>query len=208
MSFQQEAEQLVRQLRSEGIQDERVLEAIRQTPRERFVPPSLISRAYENNALPIGSEQTISQPYIVALMTEALQLTGTETVLEIGTGSGYQAAVLAHLCQQVVTVERIEELALSARKLLTELGYTNIEFHSGDGAQGWESHAPYEAIIVTACAASLPEALLNQLADGGRMVIPVGVEPVQIMYRLTRQGEQIRKEELCRCRFVPLITEN
>ncbi|MAT16623.1 MAG: protein-L-isoaspartate O-methyltransferase [Planctomyces sp.] len=208
MSLREQADVLVRQLKREGIRDLNVLEAIRRTPRERFVPDALRSRAYENTALPIEADQTISQPSIVALMTEALELDGSETVLEIGTGSGYQTAILAQLCDRVVTVERIEELANSARELLTEIGYHNIEYHFGDGAQGYQAGAPYAAIIVTASAAALPQKLVNQLADGGRMVIPVGSEAVQILYRVTRHGDQIHQKELCRCRFVPLITEN
>lgn len=208
MSMREQADVLVRQLKHEGIRDLRVLEAIRRTPRDRFVPAALKTRAYENTALPIAAEQTISQPYIVAMMTEALELNGDETVLEIGTGSGYQTAILAQLCDRVVTVERIEELAQSARERLTELGYTNIDYHSGDGTKGAAAGAPYRAIIVTASAAMIPQELIRQLAEGGRMVIPVGSEAVQILYRVTRDGEQIHQKELCRCRFVPLITEN
>ncbi|QDU81509.1 Protein-L-isoaspartate O-methyltransferase [Polystyrenella longa] len=207
MTFSEQADSLIQQLKSEGIEDNRVLDAILKTPRERFLPESLHPLAYENRALPIGNEQTISQPSIVAMMTESLQLRGNETVLEIGTGSGYQSAILAQLCGKVVTVERIKDLASSAKQLLTELGYENIEYHFGDGALGWEGQAPYSAIIVTASAAERPQKLVSQLEDGGRMVIPVGTDPVQILYRLKRCGERIKEEELCRCRFVPLITE-
>jgi protein-L-isoaspartate(D-aspartate) O-methyltransferase len=196
---------LVRELEHDGIADRRVLDAIERTPRERFMPPALADQAYENRALPIAEGQTISQPYIVALMTQELRLHGTETVLEIGTGSGYQTAILAQLCRRVVSIERIGSLASSARPVLADLGITNVDFHIGDGTLGCPESAPYEGILVTAAAPRMPPALYDQLSEMGRMVIPVGdlaSQALQLVIR-TREGPAVR--DLCPCRFVRLI---
>jgi protein-L-isoaspartate(D-aspartate) O-methyltransferase len=190
-----------------GIKDAAVLRAMREVPREAFVPPELAAHAYADHPLPIEEEQTISQPYIVAYMTEALELTPGDRVLEIGTGSGYAAAVLSRIVTTVYSVERLGTLADKARKRLTALGYSNIVVQEGDGTLGWPEHAPYDAIVVTAGAPKLPEALLEQLATGGRMVIPIGPTSfLQMLIRVRRQGENdYHNEELCPVRFVPLI---
>jgi protein-L-isoaspartate(D-aspartate) O-methyltransferase len=195
------------ELEQEGISDVRVLEVIQNTPRDRFVPAEHQQHAYANDALPIGHAQTISQPYIVALMTQAAKLTGNETVLEIGTGSGYQAAVLSQLCRQVVTIERIAELAEPARQRLAELGDDNITFYIGDGTLGCPEHAPYDAILVTAAAPDIPQPLYQQLRDGGRLIIPVGSEISQELQRITKTESGPKIEKLCDCRFVKLIGE-
>lgn len=190
-----------------GIKDAAVLQAMRDVPREAFVAPELAAHAYEDHPLPIDEGQTISQPYIVAYMTEALELIPTDRVLEIGTGSGYAAAVLSRIVTTVYSVERLAILATDARQRLTELGYDNIVVHEGDGTCGWPEHAPYDAIVVTAGAPKLPEPLLAQLAIGGRLVIPVGPTSfLQTLVRVRRLGENdYRSEELCGVRFVPLI---
>ncbi|HVW00560.1 MAG TPA: protein-L-isoaspartate(D-aspartate) O-methyltransferase [Planctomycetaceae bacterium] len=196
---------LVHELEHDGIVDRRVLDVIERTPRERFMPSALAEQAYENRALPIGEGQTISQPYIVALMTQELRLHGNETVLEIGTGSGYQTAILAQLCRRVVSVERLGTLAATAQPVLAELGIANVEFHVGDGTLGWPASAPYDGIIVTAAAPRVPPALYAQLTEQGRMVIPVGdlaSQELQLVIR-TREGPAVR--DLCPCRFVRLI---
>jgi len=205
MTFAEARAQLVEELRRKGIQDERVLEAIGRTRRERFVPEALQTQAYEDRALPIGSGQTISQPFIVALMTEALELQGDETVLEIGTGSGYQAAIVSQLCSRVVTIERLPELSEVARRVLEAEGYTNIIYAVGDGTLGWPQHAPYDGILVTAAAPLVPPSLYAQLAPGGRMVIPVGDETSQELQVITRTAEGPRVRSLCDCAFVKLI---
>jgi protein-L-isoaspartate(D-aspartate) O-methyltransferase len=190
------------------IEDRRVLEAMSRIPREEFVTPEYRYQAYEDKPLPIGWEQTISQPYIIALMTEALELAGDEKVLELGTGSGYQTAILAELVRLVISVERIPALAESARKVLNRLGYKNIEVHLAEETLGWQEGAPYNAIMVTAGAPSVPEELLKQLASGGRMVIPVGPRHIQELYKITkRDGKNIIKK-LGGCRFVSLIGKN
>ena len=176
------------QLRDRDIFDERVLYAINMVPRHRFVLPEHRSRAYADGPLPIGEGQTISQPYIVALMTQMLELRGGENVLEIGTGSGYQAAILAYLAGEVHTIERHEQLAKRASQILEKLGLTNVHVHIGDGSLGWPENAPYQAIIVTAAAPRAPQALLDQLADGGRMVVPVGSLGAQYLELWHRQG--------------------
>ena len=201
---QQQAE-LRRQLESRGISDPRVLEAIEHTRRDLFVPEELRDRAYEDNALPIGHLQTISQPYIVALMTQELELQGDERVLEIGTGSGYQTAILAQLCREVVTMERIEELSLPAQRVLGDLELTNIEFRIGDGTLGCPERAPYEGIVVTAAAPRIPEPLYKQLVPGGRLVVPVGDEQLQTLLQVERREPDPIVEEVCGCRFVKLI---
>ena len=190
---------------SSNIKDRRVLDVMSRIPREKFVPPEVRDQAYQDNPLPIGKEQTISQPYIIALMTEALELNGHEKVLEIGTGSGYQTAILAGLVKKVVTVERVPELAGSAEKLLKELGYENIEFHLAGETLGWPQDAPYDAIIVTAGAPDIPDELLDQLAEGGRMVIPVGPRYAQELCKLTKRREGVSVRNLGGCRFVDLI---
>lgn len=187
------------------IKDKRVLDAMSRIPRECFVPPDSRHLAYEDRPLPIGSEQTISQPYIIALMTEAMELTGNEKVLEIGTGSGYQTAILAELARQVVTVERVPALAESARNVLDSLGYTNIEMHLAEETLGWERGAPYDAIMVTAGAPRVPDELLAQLAMGGRLVIPVGSRYVQELCQITRRRDKNVLKRLGGCRFVSLI---
>ncbi len=185
--------------------DDRVMAAMAKVPRHEFVPDGERAYAYENRPVPIGYGQTISQPYIVALMTEALGLRGPERVLEIGTGSGYQAAILAQLCAEVVTIERLAELSTDARAVIAELGFENIDFWEGDGTLGCEQRAPFDGIIVTAAAPHVPQTLMDQLAPGGRLVIPVGPEDVQqlLCVEKTEQGPVTR--ELCGCRFVKLI---
>jgi len=190
-----------------GIRDPAVLAAMREIPREEFVVEGMRELAYEDGPLPISEGQTISQPYIVAYMTEALELSNTDHVLEIGTGSGYAAAVLSRIAAIVYSVERLEGLAQSARNRLKMLGYTNIVVHVGDGTLGWPDHAPYDAIVVTAGAPKVPKPLLDQLVIGGRLVIPVGMSScLQNLVRVRRIGEHdFRTEELCGVRFVPLI---
>ena len=196
-------------LLARGINDKAVIRAMREVPREAFLPPVMERFAYDDGPLPIEAGQTISQPYIVAYMIEALQLEGTERVLEIGTGSGYAAAVLSRCAGEVFTVERIAGLAASARERLLELGYRNVTVLLGDGTLGWPEHAPYHGIVVTAGAPELPAALLSQLAPEGRLVIPVGpTQHLQTLIRVRRVGEHdFRREELCPVRFVPLIGE-
>lgn len=196
---------LSEQLLDRGIADPRVLQAMARVPRERFVPPESARFAYADNALSIDCEQTISQPYIVALMTQALELLGDEHVLEIGTGSGYQAAVLAELAHDVVTVERHAPLARHAARLLEELGYTNVECHVGDGTLGWSAAAPYDRVIVTAAAEHVPPLLFEQLREGGILVIPVGDLRGQVLQQITKVDGQPQVRNLSGCRFVPLI---
>ena len=196
--------ELIEQLSAE-IQDKRVLAAIGRIPREKFVSPTYYNVAYEDGPLPIGSEQTISQPYIIALMTEALELKGNEKVLEVGTGSGYQTAILAELAARVITVERVPALAQNARKTLDGLGYKNIEIHIAEDTLGWQKEAPYDAIMVTAGAPEIPDDLLEQLVTGGRMVIPAGSRYAQELYKVTRQHHKTHIEKLVDCRFVALI---
>ncbi|NOX53003.1 MAG: protein-L-isoaspartate(D-aspartate) O-methyltransferase [Planctomycetes bacterium] len=198
-------QRLRQQLEDRGIRDARVLDAIQRTRRDLFVPEELRYRAYDDEALPIGLGQTISQPYIVALMTESLELTGEETVLEVGTGSGYQAAILAQLCRRVVTVERIEALSQRAQQVLAELGLTNVEFHLGDGSLGVPEKAPYDGILVTAAAPDVPAPLFRQLKEGGRLVIPVGDEDLQTLTLIRKTDGIPVSKVLCPCRFVKLI---
>jgi protein-L-isoaspartate(D-aspartate) O-methyltransferase len=199
--------ELVTEIRPD-VRDDRVLAAIGRVPREEFVPESARHAAYENHPLPIGQDQTISQPLIIGMMTAALGLTGTEKVLEIGTGSGYQTAILAELAGQVVTVERIAKLQENARTVLNQLGYTNIEFHPAEETLGWEAGAPYDAIMVTAGAPRVPQELVDQLTEGGRMVIPVGPRYNQELYLVRRRGGEAELTELGGCRFVSLIGKN
>jgi len=193
------------QIIDRGIADPRVIAAMRKIPRHVFVDPGIVNRAYDDSALPIGDKQTLSQPYMSARMSEALRLAGDEKVLEIGTGSGYQTALLAELCFNVFSVEKIRALSRRARLLLDQLEYHNIALHVGDGTIGWSDHAPYHAIIVTAGAPQVPQPLLDQLAVGGRLVIPIGVEQGQMLMRLTRTRTSFKKEPLGECKFVKLI---
>jgi len=193
------------QIISRGIRDSEVIEAMKKVPRHLFVEEALQSQGYSDHPLPIGEKQTISQPYMVALMTEALQLTGKEKVLEIGAGSGYQTAILAELGGKVFSIERIRSLAIRARKLLYELGYFNFEIKIFDGTYGWVEEGPFDAIIVTAGAPDIPQPLIDQLTIGGRLVIPVGDAFVQDLIRVTKTGEGIKREDLGGCRFVKLI---
>lgn len=204
MDFEAARARLIEHLSTE-IKDKRVLAAMSRIPREHFVPSESQNLAYEDSPLPIGFEQTISQPFIIALMTEALELTGGEKVLEVGTGSGYQAAILAELARLVITVERLPALAESSRKVLDSLGYTNIEVYLTEEAIGWPAEAPYDAIMVTAGAPKTPPDLLAQLAIGGRMVIPVGSRYVQELCRITRGSKKNIVQNLGGCRFVSLI---
>ncbi len=195
------------QLIPRGISDARVLAAMREVPRHCFVDDALRSRAYGDFPLPIASGQTISQPYIVALMTEALALDGTERVLEIGTGSGYQAAVLSRLCSKVYTVERINSLLAGARKVFDQLKYFNIVAKLDDGTLGWPECGPFEAIMVTAGGPEIPEPLVEQLSDGGRLVIPVGDQHVQTLKLAELKGEEMTVQALEQVRFVDLVGE-
>lgn len=204
MDFEAARARLIEVLKPE-IRGERVLAVMSYLPRERFVPPKLWHLAYDDRPLPIGYDQTISQPLIVALMTQALELTGNEKVLEIGTGSGYQTAILANLARLVITVERLPALAESAKKVLDSLGYSNVIVHLAKETLGWLEEAPYDAIVVTASAPRVPPALMAQLAFGGRLVIPVGSRYSQQLLKITRQQRENTIEDLGGCRFVSLI---
>ncbi|NWF94154.1 MAG: protein-L-isoaspartate(D-aspartate) O-methyltransferase [Syntrophaceae bacterium] len=193
------------QIISRGIRDLRVIEAMKKVPRHLFVEEALQSQAYSDHPLPIGEKQTISQPYMVALMTEALELKGKERVLEIGGGSGYQTAILAELSERVFSIERIRSLAIRARQLLYELGYYNVEIKIFDGTLGWPEEAPFDAILVTAGAPDIPGPLVDQLSIGGRLVIPVGDEYAQDLFRVRKTKEGMVREDLGGCRFVKLI---
>jgi protein-L-isoaspartate(D-aspartate) O-methyltransferase len=193
------------QIKRRGVLDPRVLAAMAKVPRHRFIPPHLREQAYSDYPLPIGEEQTISQPYIVALMTEALELTGPEKVLELGTGSGYQAAVLGELAAEVFTIERIPPLARLAEQVLASLGYANVHVIVADGTLGWSAEAPFDAILVTAGSPQVPPPLLDQLGMGGRLVIPVGDRYTQTLTRVRRTPEGLQHEYLGGCRFVKLI---
>ena len=204
MDFEAARVRLVKHLSTE-IKDQRVLAAIARIPRECFLPPESQHLAYENRPLPIGLSQTISQPFIIALMTQALELTGKEKVLEVGTGSGYQTAILAELARLVITVERLSPLAETARKVLDKLGYANIIVHQAKDTLGWPDEAPYDAIMVTAGAPRVPVDLLAQLAINGRLVIPVGSRYMQELYRITKHRSENIVENLGGCCFVSLI---
>jgi protein-L-isoaspartate(D-aspartate) O-methyltransferase len=206
MSFEFERSEMVEaQLRRRGIRDARVLQAMLEIPRHEFVPQAFLEKAYSDSPLPIGESETISQPYIVAAMTAVARIESGDKILEIGTGSGYQTAVLAHLGAKVYTIERNVELADAARARLARLGYHNVEVIWGDGSQGYAAAAPYDVIIVTAAAPRPPAVLLEQLAESGRMVIPVGDLRRQDLHLISRQGNQFRVEVLDPCQFVPLI---
>lgn len=196
------------QLIPRGISDPQVIEAMRAVPRHCFVDDALQSRAYGDFPLPISAGQTISQPYIVALMTEALKLTGSERVLEVGTGSGYQAAILSRLCSQVYTVERINLLLAGARRVFDQLRYFNIVAKLDDGTLGWPEHGPYDAIIVTAGGPDVPEPLIDQLEEGGRLVIPVGDQHLQVLQLLEKKEDEVQIKELEKVRFVDLVGEH
>jgi protein-L-isoaspartate(D-aspartate) O-methyltransferase len=197
-----------RQLRDRGIRSEEVLRVMGEVPREAFLPPGRKAEAYRDQALPLSKGQTLSQPYMVAVMTEALSLRPEDRVLEIGTGSGYQTTVLAELAAEVYTVERIESLTEEARRNLQELGVENVHFRVGDGTKGWPEQAPFQAILVTAGAPRIPDTLRDQLdPEGGRLVIPVGDRYMQDLTRMTRRGEEFQSESLLSCRFVPLLGE-
>ncbi len=193
------------QIRRRGVDDPRVLEAMSRVPRHRFVPTRRQKLAYEDVALPIGSRQTISQPYMVAAMTEALQLRSTSRVLEVGTGSGYQTAILAEIAAHVYTIEVIAKLSERAREVLASLSYENIGFRIGDGAVGWPEEAPFDVILVTAAAHHVPTGLLDQMADDASLVMPVGGRFMQDLCRFKRTGTEIESTFITRCRFVPLV---
>lgn len=205
MTSQRVRDRLVDRLREVGIGDERVLNAVRVVPRHLFIDEALASRAYEDTALPIGHGQTISQPWVVARMTEAVLQVAPRTVLEVGTGSGYQAAILAAVGLEVFTVERIGDLLRQARKRLRQLGM-NVRSKHDDGRIGWPEHGPYDAIVVTAAAPALVDALIEQLAVGGRLVAPVGGPGGQVLLQLTRQADGIVQEQLAPVSFVPLLS--
>jgi protein-L-isoaspartate(D-aspartate) O-methyltransferase len=205
LDFEEQRKRMVNEhLLGRDIRDPRVLEAMRSVPRHRFIAPEYAMHAYADSPLPIGKEQTISQPYIVALMTQLLNLQGNEKVLEIGTGSGYQAAILAFLAGEVHTVERIAQLARRAEANLHQIGIKNVIVHIGDGTHGWAECAPYNRIIVTAAAPQVPRALLEQLVDGGLLVIPVGGRGNQTLQRLQRNGQDFESEIIVPVAFVPL----
>jgi protein-L-isoaspartate(D-aspartate) O-methyltransferase len=203
--FAQRQAMVDNQLRRRGIKNERLLAAMATVPRHEFVPPQLRNLAYSDEPLGIGGGQTISQPYIVASMTAALHLSGTERVLEIGTGSGYQAGVLSVLVKEVYSIEARVELATSAAERLQRLGFYNVHVHSGDGTLGLKELAPFDAILVAAAAPSLPQPLLEQLAEGGRMIVPIGAEDQQHLTLVTRREAQFLSEHRESCRFVPLV---
>ena len=203
-AFARERERMVAgQIEARGVADRLTLRAMRQVPRHLFVPAESSSDAYADHPLPIGSGQTISQPYIVAFMTEALGLRGGERVLEIGTGSGYQSAVLATIAARVFSIEIVEPLAREARERLWKLGYANVEVRAGDGYEGWPEAGPFDAIIVTAAAPRVPEPLRQQLKEGGRLVLPVG-EAFQELIVITRRGDRFEERNLLPVRFVPM----
>jgi protein-L-isoaspartate(D-aspartate) O-methyltransferase len=193
------------QVVARGVKDQRVIAAMKKVPRHLFVEEALQGQAYSDRPLPIGEKQTISQPYMVALMTEALELTGREKVLELGTGSGYQTAILAECAAKVFSIERIRSLAINARKLLLDLGYFNIEIKFSDGTYGWPEEGPFDAMIVTAGTPNIPQPLIDQLKAGGRLAIPVGDAYVQELIRITKTEEGVKREDLGGCRFVKLI---
>jgi protein-L-isoaspartate(D-aspartate) O-methyltransferase len=199
-------EMVAQQIAARGVRDERTLAAMRAVPRHLFVPEEFASQAYADHPLPIGHGQTISQPYIVGFMTQALDLDGSETVLEVGTGSGYQAAVLAEIVPRVYSIEIVAPLAQKSAQLLKDLGYTNVEVRAGDGYLGWPEAAPFDAIIVTAAAPRIPEPLKEQLGDGGRLVLPVG-DAWQELVVVTRRGDRFEEKRVMDVRFVPMTGE-
>jgi protein-L-isoaspartate(D-aspartate) O-methyltransferase len=196
------------QIRKRGITNERVLQVMATVPRHEFVPPQWITQAYADEPLPIGHGQTISQPYIAAAMAAALGLTGSENVLEIGAGCGYQAAVVSMLARRVHTVELLPDLAQSAAERLQRLGYANVHVHTGDGTLGWPESSPYDAILIAAAAPAVPEPLLQQLAEGGRLIAPVGKEDKQELHLVTKRAGQLLVKQWGPCRFVPLMGQH
>jgi protein-L-isoaspartate(D-aspartate) O-methyltransferase len=196
---------LVEQLQDQGIRDLAVLKAIDETPRHLFVPRAVRHRAYEDSALPIGNGQTISQPSIHARYLELLHLTGAEKVLEIGTGSGYQTVLLSHLAAQVFSIERVAPLLESARAIIQQIGARNVSLLLGDGTLGWRQYAPYDAILVSAAAPDIPEAYVEQLGEGGRLLIPLGDREEQILYLIVKRGDALERTEIAPVRFVPLV---
>ncbi|UCF32966.1 MAG: protein-L-isoaspartate(D-aspartate) O-methyltransferase [Phycisphaerales bacterium] len=196
------------QIRARGVRDERLLRAMMDVPRERFVLSGRVADAYADRALPIADDQTISQPYIVAYMTAQLEPAPHCRVLEIGTGSGYQTAILSLLCEKVYTVERLASLAVEAKERLMEMGYENIAYHVGDGSAGWPEYAPYDRIMVTAGTPDVPAPLVDQLVDGGILVAPVGGEREQTIVRVTRTGDKTKEKYMLACRFVKLIGDH
>lgn len=206
INYEKERERMVDdQIVDRGVKDERVLAAMRKVPRHEFLPEAIRGMAYQDSALPLGEGQTMSQPYMVAMMSELLELKGTERVLEIGTGSGYQAAVLAELCEKVYTVERIKLLADKARTTLDRLGYRGVAIKVYDGTYGWKEMAPFDAIMVTAGAPDVPTPLVEQLKIGGRMVIPVGERFGQVLRKIVKTAEGVVTERSIPCMFVPLV---
>ena len=209
IKFERQREEMVRyQIEARGIKDPKVLAAFRKVPRHLFVSEALRDQAYGDFPLPIGEQQTISQPYIVAEMTQALELNEDDRVLEIGTGSGYQAAILAEIVYRVYTIERLRPLYLQARSLLDKLHYHNIVMKYADGTKGWPDESPFDAIVVTAGAPVVPDTLVNQLAEEGRMVVPVGNQHTQDLIKISRQKKGTRQKNLGGCRFVRLIGEH
>lgn len=207
--YDKEKQQMVKnQIIDRGIKDSKVIAAMKDVDRHVYVPENYRDMAYSDRPLPIGNGQTISQPYIVALMTELLELEEGEKVLEIGTGSGYQAAVLSHITSEVYSIEIIEELAKEAKKNLQKQGYNNIKLKTGDGYKGWEKYAPFDAIIVTAAPSDIPKPLKEQLAEGGRMVIPVGGQFIQELVLLEKKNGELKKQEISAVRFVPMLDES
>lgn len=207
--YLEKREKMIReQIRGRGIEDPEILAAFEKVERHRFVPERLRKYAYEDRALPIGKGQTISQPYIVALMTRALEPENTDRVLEIGTGSGYQAAILAELCREVYTIEIVESLGQSARNILSELGYANVHVSIGDGYKGWPDQAPFDAIIVTCAPTEIPDPLKQQLAEGGRMVIPVGEGYEQNLVLLEKKQGELVEKQIIPVAFVPMVDED
>jgi protein-L-isoaspartate(D-aspartate) O-methyltransferase len=202
---EQRARMVERQLRRRGIEDERVLAAMAAIPREHFVPEQVRSSAYNDSALPIGHEQTISQPWVVAAICQALQLDGSEVLLEIGTGSGYSAAVLARLSSRVISIERVPELGETARRNLEELSVDNVEVIVGDGSRGHSEEAPYDAIAVHAATPEAPHSLLSELATDGRLVVPIATGDADLLVAFIRENGDLRQETIGPCRFVPLI---
>lgn len=196
-----------KQIKARGIHNQEILNAFQKVERHRFVLPEYVGAAYRDTPLPIDEGQTISQPYIVAFMTDVLELDATDKILEIGTGSGYQAAILAEICDSVFTIEIFEKLGKKARALFEELGYNNIYCKIGDGYKGWPEHAPFDAIIVTCSPTHVPQPLKDQLAEGGRMIIPVGKYPVQNLVLLKKKKGKIREEKVLPVRFVPMLDE-
>jgi len=208
MDFDRARRDMVRtQIMARNMRDSRVLNAMERVPRHLFVPREQIHRAYDDCALPIGQGQTISQPYMVAVMTELLRLKGNEKVLEIGTGSGYQTAILAELAGEVYSIERLPLLTEFARRNLEKAGYTNVNLRTSDGSMGWPEEAPFDRIIITAAAPDFPPPLLEQLAEGGTGVAPVGVRQGQLLVRITKEGGNIRESRYTPCIFVPLVGE-